>query len=231
MIELKDVEFGWSGNSTVLAIPTLQIGAGELVFLKGPSGSGKSTLLGLISGVLDARSGSVAVKGVDLSQRSRAARDRFRADHIGYIFQMFNLLPYLSVLDNVLLPARFSSQRALRATKATGKIEAEAHRLLSALGLEAALHTGRASVQLSQGQQQRVAAARALFGQPELLIADEPTSSLDADARERFLDLVIGECKKAGTTLLFVSHDTSLARLFDRSIALTDINKASQVAA
>jgi putative ABC transport system ATP-binding protein len=227
VIELRDVEFGWTRSSTVLAIPTLQIGASELVFLRGPSGSGKSTLLGLISGVLDARSGSVKVKGVDLSRSSRAARDRFRADHIGYIFQMFNLLPYLSVLDNVLLPARFSSQRAQRASR-SGKLEAEARRLLSALGLDAALHTGRASVQLSHGQQQRVAAARALFGKPELLIADEPTSSLDADARERFLDLVIGECRKAGTTLLFVSHDTSLARLFDRTIALSDINTVSQ---
>lgn len=225
MIELDGIEFGWRADLTLLSIPTFRIAAKERVFLRGPSGSGKSTLLGLVGGVLEPRKGSVTVSGRNLSSLSRAARDRFRADHIGFVFQMFNLIPYLSVLDNVLLPARFSVARGRRAEQSAGSLRKEAERLLKAVGLDSAT-CARQVTQLSQGQQQRVAAARALFGRPEVLIADEPTSSLDADAREQFLSLLNAECAAAGAALLFVSHDTSLSHLFDRSVALAEINLA-----
>ena len=227
MIHIRHLEFGWDPGATLLAIEEFRVERGERVFLRGPSGSGKSTLLGLIGGVLEARRGSVQVNGSELTGRSRAWRDRFRADHIGYIFQMFNLVPYLSVLDNVLLPAGFSKMRASRAGNGQAAHRAEASRLLAALDMQESLRGARTVVELSQGQQQRVAVARALFGRPELIIADEPTSSLDADARGRFLDLLMTECRQAGTTLLFVSHDLALSTRFDRTVEIKDVSPAS----
>lgn len=224
IVQMRDVQFGWRSDSTLLSIQDFRIARGERVFLRGPSGSGKSTLLGLIGGVLTPRSGSVHVEGQPFTGRSSAWRDRFRADHIGYIFQMFNLVPYLSVLDNVMLPAGFSTARAQRAGSGGRSLQEEARRLLEALGLSEPSLRSRNVLELSQGQQQRVAAARALFGRPALIIADEPTSSLDADTREQFLDLLMSECKHAGSTLLFVSHDVRLSSLFDRAIALSEIN-------
>ncbi len=227
MLQLQAVEFGWREDAALLSIAELQIARGERVFLCGPSGSGKSTLLALIGGVLEPRRGTICIDGIELAGRGRAWRDAFRADRIGYIFQMFNLVPYLSVLENVMLPARFSRQRLVRATQRSGSAQAEAARLLGALGLSEALQRSHSAVELSQGQQQRVAAARALFGSPPLIVADEPTSSLDAQARERFLELLMGECRRIDATLLFVSHDLQLSALFDRSIALEQINEAS----
>jgi putative ABC transport system ATP-binding protein len=227
MIEITDVEFGWSRETAVLAIDSLRVDRGERVFVRGPSGSGKSTLLGLIGGVLQPRRGKIRVNNTDLSGGSHARRDRFRADHVGYIFQSFNLIPYLSVIDNVMLPARFSRLRMSRAIESAGSVKGDAARLLTELGIAESLHRSRAATQLSQGQQQRVAAARALLGRPEVLIADEPTSSLDADARTAFLALLLQECRSAGATLLFVSHDASLSGLFDRQISLANINSAS----
>lgn len=226
-VELENVEFEWVRGRPVLDVPQFAIARGERVFLKGPSGSGKSTLLGLVGGVLLPGRGHVRVLGQDLAALRGSARDRFRATHVGFVFQMFNLVPYLSVLENVLLPARFSAERRARA----GDLHGEARRLLSALGLGAAELEQRGVTQLSIGQQQRVAAARALLGHPALVIADEPTSSLDWDARESFLQLLMQECAAAGTTLLFVSHDVTLARLFDRTVGLTDINRAARPAA
>ncbi|MES1162446.1 MAG: ATP-binding cassette domain-containing protein, partial [Rhizobacter sp.] len=146
----------------------------------------------------------------------------FRADHVGYIFQQFNLLPYLSVIDNVLLPCRFSALRAQRA----GVPHRAAESLLARVGLAQALWS-RPAAQLSVGQQQRVAAARALIGTPELVIADEPTSALDAPLRDGFMDLLLGECRAAGSTLVFVSHDERLAARFDRRLSLPEINRAA----
>lgn len=224
-IELRDVEYAWVRGRPVLDVPEFTVARGERVFLKGPSGSGKSTLLGLVGGVLLPSRGHVRVLGQDLAALRGSARDRFRATHVGFIFQMFNLVPYLSVLENVLLPVRFSAPRA---AKAGADVAAEARRLLHALGLgEDEMH-GRGVTQLSIGQQQRVAAARALLGRPEVVIADEPTSSLDWDARESFLRLLMHECTGAGTTLLFVSHDVTLANLFDRTVGLAEINRAAR---
>jgi putative ABC transport system ATP-binding protein len=227
-IELEDVEYAWVRGRPVLDVPRFTVARGERVFLKGPSGSGKSTLLGLVGGVLLPGRGRVRVLGQDLAALRGSARDTFRATHVGFVFQMFNLVPYLSVLENVLLPARFSPARHARAAAAPGGLAAEANRLLHALGLGDADLQGRGVTQLSIGQQQRVAAARALLGRPEVVIADEPTSSLDWDARESFLELLMHECATAGTTLLFVSHDVTLASLFDRTVALAEINRAAR---
>ena len=229
-VELDAVRYAWPGKPLLLDIERLTIARGERLFLRGPSGSGKSTLLGLVGGVLTPAAGRVAVLGEDLARFGASDRDRFRGDHIGFVFQMFNLIPYLSVIDNVLLPARFSQRRAARAAR-RGPLAAEAARLLAALGLgDAAMHL-RGVTELSIGQQQRVAAARALLGAPELLIADEPTSALDHDSRRQFLELLMAECREQGSTLVFVSHDTTLGTLFDRDLSLADLNRATRLAA
>jgi putative ABC transport system ATP-binding protein len=195
---------------------------GETVFLRGPSGCGKSTLLSLVAGVLTANCGTVRLLGHDWRQLSPSRRDRLRADHVGYIFQQFNLLPYLSVLDNVLLACRFSARRTAQA----GAARQTAQRLLEQVGLRASDCSQRAS-DLSVGQQQRVAAARALIGRPDLVIADEPTSALDEALRESFMDVLLHSCAEAGSALLFVSHDARLASRFQRQIDLTSINNAN----
>jgi putative ABC transport system ATP-binding protein len=224
IIDIHKLQFRWRENvPLVLDIDSLQIAPGERIFIQGPSGSGKSTLLSLIAGVLTPQRGRLSILGSPLPDLRGAARDTFRADHIGFIFQMFNLLPYLSVLENVTLPLYFSDRRRRRVDSA----EQEAIRLLSHLDMAAPEILSRPVTELSVGQQQRVAAARALIGSPELLIADEPTSALDADRRDAFIQLLIDECDAAGTTLVFVSHDAALQSRFDRSIALHEINRAN----
>ena len=193
-------------------------------FLYGPSGSGKTTLLGVLAGVLKPDAGRVAVLGRDLASLSGAQRDAFRAEHIGYVFQMFNLIPYLSVLDNITLPVRMNAARRARLGDAGVKETAET--LAGHLQIGDLL--GRPVTDLSVGQQQRVAACRALIGAPELVVADEPTSSLDFDRREAFLELLFRECERAGATLMFVSHDRTLEGMFSRQISLSDINRAAQ---
>jgi putative ABC transport system ATP-binding protein len=226
LITLSNLGFAWPGQAELLDIPSFTLQRGESLFLKGPSGSGKTTLLGLLGGVQRAQRGSIELLGEDLGKLSPGARDRFRVDHTGYIFQQFNLLPFLSVRENVELPCRFSRLRSQRAAQRHGSVDGAAAALLEHLGLQAELLERRAG-QLSIGQQQRVAAARALIGQPELVIADEPTSALDFDAREAFLGLLFAECRTAGASLLFVSHDQSLAHLFDRSLSLAELNRAA----
>ncbi|ESQ15603.1 MAG: methionine ABC transporter ATP-binding protein [Thiohalocapsa sp. PB-PSB1] len=228
IIDVKGLEFRWKPDAPiVLAIEDLTVAAGERLFIKGPSGSGKSTLLGLVAGVTTAAVGSVRVIDQALEQLGSVKRDHFRADHIGYIFQMFNLIPYLSVVDNVTLPCRFSARRRGRALSRGRSLNAEAKRLLQHLDMDHADLHQRAATTLSVGQQQRVAAARALMGSPELLIADEPTSALDADRRESFIRLLFDECRESGATLVFVSHDASLEHLFDRTLDLAAVNGAA----
>ncbi|MFN4225669.1 MAG: ABC transporter ATP-binding protein [Hyphomonas sp.] len=227
VIDIQTVRFAWARGPAVLDIPSFSLSRGERVFLRGPSGSGKSTLLGLIAGVLAPQQGTIRVLGQDMVALSAAKRDKLRADHVGVIFQMFNLVPYLSVTGNVLLPLRFSPARR----KAAGAdAEAEARRLLARLGLTDEALLRRRVSDLSVGQQQRVAAARALIGAPDLIIADEPTSALDADARDRFIALLSEEVERSGASLLFVSHDASLAPLFTRAVDLAAINRAGAVA-
>jgi putative ABC transport system ATP-binding protein len=219
VIEIDDLEFGWEPGRTLLRLDRLAIAPGERVFVHGPSGSGKSTLLSLLAGVIVPRRGSLRVLGTDVPALAGARRDAFRADHYGVIFQLFNLVPYLSVLDNVTLPCRFSARRRGQAA-ARGGAEREAQRLLDSLDLGAEARARRAVRRLSVGQQQRVAAARALIGRPEIVLADEPTSALDADRREAFLRLLFRECDAEGAALLFVSHDRGLEPLFGRTLAL-----------
>jgi len=226
-IEINDLTFRWEkGGPRVLSLDAISIARGEQVFVSGPSGSGKSTLLSLLAGVTTAEQGSLQILGNRLEQLGSVERDHFRANHIGYIFQMFNLLPYLSMVENVTLPCRFSRQRRHSAVKRSGTPEREALRLLDHLDMAHDELLGRPVTTLSVGQQQRVAAARALMGAPEIVIADEPTSSLDANRREAFVQLLFNECRDSGSTLVFVSHDESLKPLFGRRIPLAEINRA-----
>ena len=221
-IDVRRLRFRYGGGPWVLDIRELTLERGTRAFLFGPSGSGKTTLLGVLAGVLAAKEGEVRVLGKDLASLSGAQRDAFRAEHIGYVFQMFNLIPYLSVLDNIALPARMNAGRRARLDGAGIKETAAL--------LADHLHIGdllkKPVTELSVGQQQRVAACRALIGAPELIIADEPTSSLDFDRRETFLELLFQECERAGATLVFVSHDRTLEGMFSRTISLPDINQA-----
>jgi putative ABC transport system ATP-binding protein len=227
ILELENLRFAWPSGPTILDIEELKIHSGEAVFLHGPSGCGKSTLLSLIAGVLLPQSGRVAIQGRNWSDLRQIARDRYRVDHVGYIFQQFNLLPYLSVLDNVLAPCRFSVGRRTAAIERAGSARAEAESWLDGMGLERALWS-RVARELSVGQQQRVAAARALIGRPALIIADEPTSALDEDRRNAFLDLLLSACTDAHSTLVFVSHDRRIASRFSREILLPSINRAGR---
>ncbi|MEO7358872.1 MAG: ABC transporter ATP-binding protein, partial [Gemmatimonadaceae bacterium] len=201
-VELDKLRFAYGTGPNVLAIDALRIARGETVFLHGSSGSGKTTLLGILAGVLRASSGSVKVLDQDFTTMSSAARDSFRATHLGYVFQMFNLIPYLSVQENILLPCRLDATR--RSRIGTTSMSDAAREMAEQLDI--AQYLQKPVTQLSVGQQQRVAAARALIGHPEVVIADEPTSALDTDRREQFLKLLFASCDKAGATLIFVSH-------------------------
>ncbi|MFZ6643945.1 ABC transporter ATP-binding protein [Undibacterium sp. TC4M20W] len=227
-LSLSNVQFRWqAGHAPCLNIESFAINKGESVFLYGPSGSGKSTLLSLAGGIITPQRGQVTVLGSDLGALSGAARDRFRVDHAGFIFQQFNLIPYLSMLENVLLPCRLSLRRQQRASAVHGSPREAAVALLDTLGLDANLYQ-RPVTGLSIGQQQRVAAARALIGQPEIIIADEPTSALDADRQKDFIALILQQCASHGSSLLFVSHDHRLASQFSRELDLQKINRAEQ---
>ncbi|VTU39523.1 Lipoprotein-releasing system ATP-binding protein LolD [Variovorax sp. PBS-H4] len=229
VLSAEALRFAWPGASgPCIDIERLDIEAGEAVFLHGPSGCGKSTLLSLLAGVLVADGGRVTLLGQDWAALSGAARDRSRVAHVGYIFQQFNLLPYLSVLDNVLLPCRFSARRREQAAR-EGGARTQAVQLLEAMGLPHALWK-RQAMQLSVGQQQRVAAARALIGHPEVVIADEPTSALDEDRREAFLDVLVEACRANRSALVFVSHDQRIAARFGRHLLLPEINRAAELA-
>lgn len=208
-------------SAPLFRLPELSLHAGESLFIHGPSGCGKSTLLSLICGVARASEGQVSVCGQDWGALSASRRDAWRADHIGYIFQQFNLLPYLSPLDNAMLPGRFSASRK-QAAGARGGLRDEAARLLGCMGLSGDAWQ-RPCHQLSVGQQQRVAAARALLGSPPLIVADEPTSALDETSRQAFMQTLLQACDAARSAIVFVSHDLRLASHFQRSVAWANL--------
>ena len=226
-LSIENLTFSYGRRAPrVLDIAHFELANGETVFLKGASGSGKSTLLGLISGVLANKNGKISVLNQPISTLSASKRDAFRADRMGVIFQMFNLLPYLPVSANVTLPCEFSKVRAQKAADHGGAAE-EGRRLLTRLGLDPDQVWSKRTSELSVGQQQRVAAARALIGQPGLILADEPTSALDSNTRNTFIELLMEECRANDTALVFVSHDGSLAHHFDRAVDLSAINQAA----
>ncbi len=221
-IEISSLEFKWKETDRwTLTVKDLQIGKGDKVFLYGPSGSGKTTLLDLLTGIHIQKSGSIMILGQDTAAMKARQRDQFRADHIGFIFQQFNLLPYLNVEDNVLVPCHFSKRRQQKVND-KGSARQVAHDLLTSLGIDRDLFNQK-STQISVGQQQRVAIARSLIGEPELIIADEPTSSLDKDARDIFIKLLLQQVEQAKSTIVFVSHDTDLAHHFDKNFSIQEL--------
>ena len=219
IIKIDSVRFYWSKKSNFkIFVPNLEIKKGEKVLLLGESGSGKTTHLSLMCGFLNPLSGNISINGNTINQLSSKTRDEYRADNIGIIFQQFNLLPYANVVDNVLLPLYFSKVRSNNVSNKKEKVI----ELFKQLRLPDDIAQFRAS-SLSMGQQQRVAVARALIGNPSLIIADEPTSSLDADAQKIFLNLMFEQISENNSTLLMVSHDKSLSNQFDRLIDINEI--------
>ncbi|MCI4663561.1 MAG: ATP-binding cassette domain-containing protein [Neomegalonema sp.] len=229
LLSVRGARFGWPGGEQFL-LNALNIHRGGRIALVGASGGGKTTLLSLLAGVMKPLDGAVDILGTDIAQLSGPARDRFRGDHMGIIFQMFNLLPYGGAVDNVLLPLSFSTRRRRRAQAARSAPE-EAARLLAALGLDPDQIGARAISKLSVGQQQRVAAARALIGRPELILADEPTSALDPASTDEFLALLFAEAEAAGAAVLCVTHDPRVAERFDQKLQISDLLEVRSEAA
>ena len=221
VVELENLFFEWNAGQPCLYIPKLTISRGETLFVKGRSGSGKSTLLNLLGGTLTPSQGDIRLLGTTYSSLNSSALDAFRADHIGFIFQQFNLLPYLSVIENVSLSCHFSKRRHKRVLDEFSSLEEGAIRLLVRLGLTDKALYRRSVMALSVGQQQRVSAARALLGAPDIIIADEPTSALDPESRDQFVSLLLSQCEKAGSSLIFVSHDSSLEHKFSHVLELS----------
>lgn len=218
IINVKGLRFSYSEHDeNVLDVPELSVSKGDRVFIQGGSGSGKTTLLKLLGGIFVPSEGEIAILGKAIHALSSRKRDAFRAQHIGFIFQQFNLIPYLSAIDNVNLAHYFSRARE-------SLVAAE---LLERLNLSEA-DQKRPSCELSVGQQQRVAIARALINKPDLLLADEPSSSLDERNRDSFMELLMSFADELGLTILFVSHDTSLKRYFNRSSSMDELNRSSE---
>lgn len=221
VIKLNNLEFSYpqAPDQSILSIGSWEVQQGEHVFLYGPSGSGKSTLLNLLTGMVEPSSGSVSILGTDLSSLKNKQKDKFRAQHIGFVFQQLNLIPYLSVKDNILLADFFTP-------KSSNKADVDAHltHLIERLNLPLSILEQPAS-QLSVGQQQRVAIARAMINKPELLIADEPTSALDQNSRDAFIELLFKLVEESNATLVFVSHDKTLASHFGNVLDIESINQ------
>ena len=219
IVKIESLRFQWSKNNNFkIFVPKLEVGRGKKVLFLGESGSGKTTLLSLICGFLEPLSGSISINDKKISDLTSTNKDAYRSDNIGIIFQQFNLLPYANVIDNIILPLYFSKQRS---KKVENKINA-AMNLCDQLRLPESILNQKAS-NLSVGQQQRVAVARALIGSPSIIVADEPTSSLDTEAQELFLDLMFDQISKNSSTLLMVSHDKSLTNYFDQVIDINEI--------
>ena len=212
LVQLKDITKVYQGGVTgALNGVSLTIEEGEFTAVMGPSGSGKSTLLNLIAGLDRPSTGSVVVGGSDLGQMGEAALARFRRDRIGFVFQFFHLLPNLTVLENVLIPAQLRSRESA---------EEPARKLLAQLGIEELAH--RYPARLSGGQQQRVSIARALINQPSLLLADEPTGALDTKSGDQVMELLM-QLHLKGQTIVLVTHDAKLAtRYAARVISVMD---------
>ena len=228
VISLSQLVYAWPGQPPLLRIEALTLEAGQSLFVGGPSGSGKSSLLALLSGVVLPTAGDCQVLGQSIASLSPVARDRLRADAMGIVFQQFNLLPYLSMMDNVLLPVQVSHQRLKQSCEQYGTPAKQAQVLFERLGLSG-LPSSTPVHRLSVGQQQRVAVARAFMGWPKLVIADEPTSALDDDNRDAFLDLLLGLASEGSTSVVMVSHDRRLADRFDLQLWLGNAKSVQSV--
>lgn len=237
LLELDSISYRWSGRQSLrvsspsqdqwaLAIPEFCLQPAETIFIHGGSGSGKSTFLNILAGILRPQSGSVRVAGENLAACSPRRVDRLRADLMGIIFQQFNLLPYLSVMDNVLLGTYFQSSASY---PARGEADQEAKRLLEACQLPAQYWQCLAG-ELSVGQQQRVAAARAFLGRPKIILADEPTSALDRSLRDAFMQVLLNLSVNHDVAVIMVSHDRQLGDHFSKVIAFDDLNSAAAAA-
>lgn len=224
-IQLSNVKFSYPDNPdvVVLDIPSWSVSPQETVLIHGASGSGKSTLLNLLSGMLPVVEGQIDIFGQRLDQMTHHQRDRFRANHLGYVFQQFNLIPYLDAIDNVRLASYFAKDK-----KSLSQLHKYIEELLTMMKLPAS-EWRKPTRKLSIGQQQRVAIARALINKPQLLIADEPTSALDQKSRDAFLTLLMSILESHKVTLLMVSHDLSLSHYFSRVESLDEINQVKGV--
>mgnify|MGYP001304620057 CR=1 FL=1 len=221
-INIREMKFSHDeiSKKALIDIELWTVNRGERIFVHGPSGAGKSTLLNLVSGLLSCSEGEISVLGERLDRLNSRQRDRFRANHLGYVFQRFNLVPYLSAIENIDLARSFLTRK----DRLSNKLKAP--ELLDSLGL-ASDDWKKPVSRLSTGQQQRVAIARALVNTPEILIADEPTSSLDQQNRENFMSMLMQLVESKEMTLLFVSHDMSLTQYFTRVQALNDFSKTA----
>ncbi len=216
LISLHNLEFGYQSSKPLLIIPHWELKSGEKIFLAGPSGSGKTTFLEILSGILEPQKGEYLFDGKNLVGMSSGQRDQIRKHHMSLIFQNFNLIPYLNVEENILLPYWLGYSDGRK----HDELKSKAHELLTRLGLGG--HARSSVTQLSHGQQQRVAAVRTLLKRPRLILADEPTSALDSDARESFLKLLLEMATECQAALIFVSHDRSFENLFQRTCHLRD---------
>lgn len=219
IIQFSNIRFSYdNGRTLVLNIPQWQINRGQHTFIVGESGSGKSTLLNLLSGINTPDSGELVVLEQSLTSMSARKLDNYRATKVGVIFQQLNLIPYISVLDNILLAVYFGGK------KEGGNIQSRIEVLASQLNLPTSILAKQAS-ELSVGQQQRVAIIRAMINEPAILIADEPTSALDENSKSAFLSVLFELVNATNCTLLFVSHDKSLMGQFESVVEMSELNQ------
>lgn len=226
MIEIKNLKFKYVNQKTLtLNISHFQMKKNEKVFLFGPSGCGKTTFLEALAGVIQPQQGQILIGGQDIVPLSQPEKDQVRGLQMGYIFQNFNLIPYLNAQENILLPLKLIPEKITAA--GITDVQSDLKNITHKLGIENLLNKN--VTELSVGQQQRVAAARALIGRPQIILADEPTSALDFDHREKFVQLLFEMANQQQTAILFVSHDRSLQNLFDRSVQFSEMNSVEAV--